>query len=1122
MRCPKCSYNNSNTSTVCLSCRTPLFVPCRGCGLNNRPDARFCIHCGVLLAPGPITASVVVVPGDIIPRHLTEQIQTLRHTLLGERKQVTVIFADVKGSTEQIQRMDPEEAAGVLDPVLKAMIEAVRRFEGTVNQVEGDGIMALFGAPLAQEDHALRACHAALAMQRTVKALPGSKLEIRVGLHSGEVMVRSIADDSSIHYEALGVTVHLANRAEQLAAPGTIRMTGETYRRAQEFITAEPIGLTSIRGLDRSVEFFELTGIRPVRTRWRARAALGLSKFVGREAEIATLREAFEHVRAGRGEMVAVVGDPGTGKSRLVHEFLQSEASQDVLVVETGAATYSRNSPYLPITSYLRSELGISDQDTHSEISEKVRTRLAALDQSLLTLLPVLHALLDLGVDQEWQQLELLQRQRRIVDAIKTLLLRVASDRPLILVLEDLQWIDAETHAALDELEKVLADARILLVVTYRREYVNRWLAGGRCQAIALEPLADELAHELLRAQLGDGIGLEQVKRLLVERTGGNPLFLEEGVRALIEIGALAGTPGVYRLTKDVHQISVPPTVQAVLAARIDRLPPEARGVLDLASTIGHNAPASLLRAVANLPEQRLHDVLAELQAADFLYETRPSPTQEYAFKHALTRDVAYESMLIGTRHNLHAQIVAKLEQLYEGRLDEQIDNLAEHAFHAGLWPVAVKYLVQACIRAVGRSATRGAVALFEQGLIALAHLPEGEARSKAAIDLRLIVVNALIPLGEHTHIVRHLTDAEALARSLGDRRRLSTVSSALTVALWFAGNHERAMEAGERALATATALGHGPSQIGARFSLGMVQHALGNPARSIEIQRNLLRDLPPEMERWRSGWVGYPSVLIRTFLAGSLVDTGNFAEAEVHLEAGCRIADELRHGYSSAMIYAIVGQLLIERGELVRATEVLERMLAVCKEEEVWAMYPVIAARLVSVYARRGRTDEAIATLEQALQPSVYRRGATYTWLYLYLAAGEAYLTAGRHEDARTYVEQAEALARLNGEQAHLACVLKLRGDLEAALRDDDAPARAERSYGDALALADSRGMRPLAAHCHLGLGKIFARCGRREEATDHLSRAGGLFRELGIARPDLPADAAGQRQSLSQSNRA
>ena len=1021
---------------------------------------------------------------------------------MGERKQVTVLFGDTAGSLEQIQRLDPEEAEKWLGLVLRVMIDPVHRYEGTVSRLQGDGIMALFGAPLAQEDHALRACCAALEMLQAAKAIPGRVSELRLGLHSGEVVVRSISDDLGMHYDAIGLTVHLASRMEQLAAPDTIRLTGETFRQVQEFVSAEPLGPTRIRGLEHPVEVFELTGLRPVGARWLARTTRKLTPFVGREEEIALLLAAVGRVRGDQGGVMAIVGEPGTGKSRLVHEFLRSESLRDISLLTAGAATYGRTAPYLLVTSLLRAHFEIGDRDSPEVIAKKLRQTLASVDESLLKVLPVLYGLLDLDVDKGWRELDLMQRRRRIVDAIETLLRALSRDKPTLVVLEDLQWIDAETQAVMDELMERLVSTRILFLVTYRPEYSNPWIGSDFCHTASLLPLSDELTRAMLHHLLGDAMALEQVKRLLVGRTGGNPLFIDESVRSLVETGALSGNPGHYLPTQDTREVSVPPTVKAVLAVRIDRLKPGSRSVLDVASTIGRRVPVALLREVTNLPEHRLRVYLNELQAADFLYEAQPSPDQEYAFKHALTRDVAYESLLFDARRALHAQIAAKIELLHAEGLDEQIDNLAEHTFQAELWPVAVKHLLRACIRAVSRSAPRAAVALFERGLIALDHLPEGEARAKAGVDFRLVVLNALIPLGDHAPIVRHLMDAELLARSLGDNRRLGLVYSQLTVAFWMSGEHVRALEAGEQALAAANALNHQQSQIGARFALGMVHHALGNLRQSIDIQRELLTDFAPGMDKERFGWVGYPGVLIRTFLAGELVETGNFDEAAAHLEAGCQIADELGHAYSRAMIYAIAGQLLMERGELDNAAEVLDRMLALCREEEVWAMYPVIAARIVSVHARRGRADQAIAILDHALQPSVYRKGATYTWLYLFLAAGEAYLSAGRLEDARAYADQAEALARRNSEQAHLAAALKLCGDVMAATNGDAHEAVIE-TYREAIALAEPRGMRPLLARIHFSLGAFLAERHFASEAAHHLTVAAELCRELGIASP-------------------
>lgn len=1036
-----------------------------------------------------------------MPLHLRERILTSRHGLLGERKHITVLFGDTKGSLEEIQRLDPEEAAKWLGVVLRTMIDAVHRHEGTVSRLQGDGIMALFGAPLAQEDHALRASYAAVEMLNAAKAIPGRPSEIRVGLHSGEAVVRSISDDVGMHYDAVGVTVHLAGRMEQLAAPGTICVSGETFRHVQDYVVAEALGPTAIRGMDRPINLFKLTGMRPVAARWLAGTSRALSPFVGRNNELAELKSALDRVRDGKGGVIAVVGEPGTGKSRLVHEFVRSGALRDVALLNAGAATYGRNAPYLPVTNLLRTTFEIADRDDPAVVARKLRKRLASVDEGLLKVMPVLQGLLDLEVTHGWRELDIPQRRRRIVDTIETLLLALARSKAVLVVIEDLHWVDAETHVILEALLPRLASARILFVVTYRSDYVNYWAEKDFCRTLTLEPLTEETAGSMLRQLLGEAFSLEQIKRLLLERTGGNPLFIEESVRSLIEIGALGGRPGDHWPAQDIRDISVPASVKAVLAARIDRLKSNARGVLDVASAIGRRVPMSLLREVTNFGEDRLALYIRELQAGDFLYEAQAAPDQEYAFKHALTRDVTYESLLLDARRSLHAQIAAKIEHLHAERIDEQIDSLAEHTFLAEMWPTAARYLLRACIRAVGRSAPRAAVALFARGMTALEHLPEGEARAKAGADFRLVAVNALIPLGDHADIVRHLTEAELLARSLGDQRRLSLIYSQLTVAFWMSGQHVRALAAGEQALAAASALGNPQSQIGAQFALGMVHHALGNLSEAASIQRDLLAHLSPQLDRQQIGWVGYPGVLIRTFLAGTLVEQGNFAEAATHLEAGRQIADELGHPYSRAMIYAIVGQLHMEQGELEAGADILQRMLALCREEEVWAMYPVIAARLVTVFARLGRTPEAIAILDEALEPSVYRKGATYTWLYLFLAAGEAYLVAGRIARAQAYAAQAEALARRNSEEAHLASALKLRSDVADAA--GGASDMILQHYLDAISLAEPRGMRPLLARTNFALGAYLKRIGREAEAARYLARAGELYDELGLSSP-------------------
>ena len=736
-------------------------------------------------APPPARASEPArVPLAYTPAHLAEKILISRSALEGERKQVTVLFADLKGSMELLADRDPEEARQLLDPVLERMIEAVHRYEGTVNQVMGDGIMALFGAPIAHEDHAVRACYAALRMQETVtrygdemQRSHGVPVQIRVGLNSGAVVVRAI--DSSLHmdYTAVGQTTHLAARMEQMAKPGSVLTTGETLRLAEGFVQVKALGPVSVKGLADPVEVFELVGAASTRTRMQAFAARGLTRFVGRQAEFEALRQALERAGTSHGQVVAVIGEPGVGKTRLVYEFIRSHHTHDWLVLESSSVSYGKATAYLPVRDLLKAYFQIDDRDDGRKIREKLTGKLLTLDAALGPTLPAFLTLLDVPVeDRHWQDLDPAQRRQRTLEAIKHLLLRESQVQPLLLVFENLHWIDAETQAVLDSLIDSLPTARLLLLVNYRPEYQHGWGNKTYYTQLRLDPLPPASAEELLQALLGDDPSLVPLKRLLIERTEGNPFFLEESVRALVETGVLVGERGAYRLAKPLESLQVPATVQAVLAARIDRLPPEEKRLLQTAAVIGTEVPFALLQAIVELSEEELRRGLGHLQAAEFLYETSLFPELEYTFKHALTHEVAYGSLLQERRRALHARIVAASERLYADRLTEQAERLAQHAFRGEVWDKAVAYCRQAGTKALARSALREVVACFEQALAALTHLPESRATQEQAIDLRFDLRNALWALGEFRQMLDYLREAATLAEALDDQPRLGRV----------------------------------------------------------------------------------------------------------------------------------------------------------------------------------------------------------------------------------------------------------------------------------------------------------------------------------------------------------
>jgi class 3 adenylate cyclase/tetratricopeptide (TPR) repeat protein len=1056
----------------------------------------------VAQSPAP-PAALPSSPLRYTPGYLAEKILTTKIALEGERKQVTVLFADLKGSMELLADRDPEDARAILDPVLERMMAAVHRYEGTVNQVMGDGIMALFGAPLAHEDHAVRACYAALAMQEAIRTYAaearrahGITVQMRVGLNSGEVVVRAIGNDLHMDYSAIGQTTHLAARMEQLATPGSILLTADTLRLVEGLVQVTALGPFPVKGLPEPIEVFELVGAGPARTRLQALAARGLTPFVGRRTERQALRDTLAQAGMGRGQLVAILGEPGVGKSRLLAEFLASPLTQGWLILEAHALSYGQATPYRPIRDLLQAFFQIDDRDDERAIREKV-DKVLTPDVALQPTRSAVLALLDVRVeDPEWQALDPSQRRLRIIDSVRRLLLRQSQVQPLLVSIENLHWLDAGTQAALDSLVESLPTATLLLLVNYRPEYQHGWGSKTYYTQLRLDPLPPESAEALLQALLGDDGSLVPLKHLLIERTEGNPFFLEESVRTLVEAQVLVGERGACRLVQSLASIQVPATVQAVLAARIDRLPAEEKALLQTAAVIGTDVPFPLLQVLAELSEEALRRGLMHLVAAEFLYETRLFPALEYTFKHALTHDVAYGSLLQERRRTLHARIVEALEALHPDRLAEHVDHLAHHALRGEVWGKALQYCRQAGAKASARSAYREAAVYLEQALVALAHLADSRERLEQAIDLRFELRNALLPFGEHWRIFDRLREAETLAQALDDRQRLGRVFIYMVESFRQLNNLDQAVESGQRALALATTLGDVDLQVMANFCVGSLSYDLGDYRRAVDCLGWNVVSLEGDRLRERFGMTGLPSVLSRSYLSRSLAELGAFAEAITRAEEGVQIAEAADHPFSRIWAYAGIGKLYLDRGDVHRGIPMLERSLEICQDWHISAMFPTAASRLGYAYALAGRETEGLLLLEQAVeQTAAMRIMATYSRMSVLLS--EAYLLAGRVDEAMELALRALEFSRDHQERGFHAWALRLLGTI-AAHRDPPEVEQAESYYHEARALADELGMRPLLAHCHLGLGTLYAKMDQREPARAELSAAVDLYRAM------------------------
>src|SRR5215510_9735306 len=724
MRCSKCGHDNRVEAKFCEMCATPLARICASCGSQLSPIAKFCPECAHPTGAEALQSRFAS-PETYTPRHLAEKILTSKTALEGERKQITVLFADIKGSMEIFADRDPEAAQKIFDPVLERMIDAVHRYEGTVNRVMGDGIMALFGAPLAHEDHAVRACYAALSMQESVKRYSdevqrsyGVPVTIRVGLDSGEIVVVAIGNDLYMEYTVVGQTAHLAARLEQMAVPGSVLITANTVQLVEGYVTLKPLGPVLVKGLADPVPVYELAGSSPARTRLQAALGRGLTRFVGRETEMKELDRGLAQAAIGHGQLISLVGEPGMGKSRVLYEFIHSHGKEDWVVIESGSASHGKAPPGAVVTDLLKSYFGIESVSDSNELRAIVTAKILALDRELQSLITPLLALLDAGIeDREWCNLDPAQQLRLSLEAVIKLLIRQSQNQPLLVAFDDLQSHDSVTQSLLDGLVETLPRARILLVVSYRPEYQHGWAGKSYHKQLRLEPLPDESVHAMLAALLGSDAQLLGLKQLLIAWTERNPFFIEESVRTLVETGVLSGRRGAYRLEKDPKNIQVPPTVEAVLTARIDRLSGEEKRLLQCAAVVGKDVPLSLLRTIAELDEDELRRTLGALQVAEFLYVARLFPDPEYTFKHALTHEVTYGRLLQDRRRALHGRIAEALEVANPNPDAERVELLAHHTFRGQDWVKAVTYLQQAGAKALARSVHREAVRCFEEAL---------------------------------------------------------------------------------------------------------------------------------------------------------------------------------------------------------------------------------------------------------------------------------------------------------------------------------------------------------------------------------------------------------------------
>jgi len=1098
MKCPRCQEPNPPQARFCAECGARLAAVCPACGVELPEGSRFCFACGqrVMLATD---AGAARLPAEYTPKHLAERILTSRAALEGERKQVTVLFADVKGSMELLADRDPEEARKLLDPVLARMMEAVHRYEGTVNQVMGDGIMALFGAPLAHEDHAARACYAALHMQESVRRYGdevlrrhGVPVQIRIGLNSGEVVVRAIGSDLHMDYTAVGQTIHLGGRMEQLALPGAILVAPDTARLAEGRVTLKPLGPVAIRGLPAPVDVYELTGKTPGRSRLHVAAARGLSPFVGRHPEIEELSRTLELAAAGRGQVVALIGEPGVGKSRLAYELARSERARGWRLLEAAGVSYGKAISYLPLVELLHRYFDVADRDQPADIRDKLTQRIHEIDPALDPLLPALLGLLDVP-DARWDRLDPAERRQRTHEALKVLLVRESHAQPVILIVEDLHWIDGETQAFLDGLVERLPTARLLLLVTYRPEYRHAWSNKSYYSQIRLDLLAPESVSALLRELLGDDPSLERVKAILAERADGNPLFLEESVRTLVETGALGGSPGAYRLDRPLSAVSVPPTVQAILATRIDRLAPEDKEVLQAASVIGKDVPFDLLAAIEGEDSGSLRERLGRLQTAELLYEVSALPDSQFAFRHALTYEVAYAGLLHERRRVLHGRVMEAIERLDTARATAPLDRLAYHAFQGEIWDKALGYCRAAAARDLARSANAEALDRIDQALHALDRLgsPRDPLTELLLVAQRAAALRALRGYAS-TEVEAVYWQARALCQTVGDTPERFGIEWQQMQFFLVRGELDTAAELSERLLEQAERRRDRSQLMDAHLATGMTLFHQGKfDAARDHLEQGVALYRPDEDQPHLVTHGQDPGAFCMSYLAYTLWFLGYPDQASARAEMALDVARRSTHAFSYVSALTFVARVSQCRRDLAVTMDVARQVIRASREHG-FAYYEAQGRIQLGWALAMADGDELGCTEILEGYAALEKTGTVLGLRGALVQLAEAYRRVGRGKQALDALDAAHDPTQGRETRCWDAEFARVRGELAAP---DDALAVGW--FEQALAIAREQGARSLELRAALSYAKLPSALGRREDGQRALGAVVKRFTE-------------------------
>ncbi|NIS71972.1 MAG: AAA family ATPase, partial [Proteobacteria bacterium] len=1036
MKCPKCQFDNREGVKFCEKCGARMELVCPSCRAKIPLDRQFCGECGHNLSlpsePSPRDLSLDEKLAKIqryLPKGLTEKILAQRGKIEGERKQVTVLFCDMEGFTALSERLGPEEAYSIMDQVYELLIHKVHEYEGTVNEMTGDGIVALFGAPIALEDAPQRAIRSAMAIHREMarfrdrvkeekEGIP--PLRMRIGIHTGPVVVGTLGNDLRVEFKAVGDTVNLASRMQELAEPGTTYISEETFRLTEGLFRFEALGEKEVKGREEPVNVYRAIAPSTRRTRFDVSAERGLTPFVGRERELELLLDGLERSKGGRGQAFSILAEAGVGKSRLLYEFRKTVANEDVTFLEGRCLSYSRGVAYHPVIDILKANFDVHEGDGDFEAKEKVKRGLKVLgadEASTLPYLLELFAVKESGIEKIPMSPE--ERKNRIIEALRRIVLKGSEIRPLIMVFEDLHWIDKSSEDQLKHLLESIPGARILLIFTYRPEFVHTWGAKSYHSQVMLNRLSNRECLTMVSHLLGTEDLDKDLEEFILEKTEGVPFFIEELIKSLKDLKIIEKEDNRYRITRDIKEVTIPATVQDVIMARVDSLPEGSKGLLQTMSVIGREFSYDLIKRVTDLSEEELWSHLSALKDSELLYERGIYPQSTYLFKHALTQEVAYNSLLLKRRKEIHEEIGKSIEALYPDGLEEHYELLAYHYSHSANTDKAVHYLDLANQKADKLTAMEEAKAYFDEAMKLLDTLPETEENRQRRISLLVNQGMVVLLLFKYKEYYEFLTRYEPMARGLENSELLGAFYARLGDCEYSFGNFDQAIQTLTKAVELCEAAENTEEAGYAHLRLEWSHFMRGDYDRVLTLKEDLLRTME---QRFNLRWHTYAlSIASRAY--GCL---GRWDEAVEEGQKALKVAEEFSENSMISWSALSLSIACAWRGDLARAVEYGE--LAVQKAptlaDKAWAQRSLGWAR-----CRAGEPNRGIELLTAVLP--IFRAGFVASEIPLTCYLGEGHWLAGEDDKARQTLEKGLEIAERCGARYYAGFAQRLLGEI-------------------------------------------------------------------------------------------